>query len=80
MWWIADTGELTAMRTEWSEAVSGDGAFAGQMHSSCEAPIVLGVEPDEARVREMLTGWEQYLAEARGWAWVRARLAVGFGD
>jgi hypothetical protein len=75
--WVADTGELYAMR-EPQEPIDSDPAFGftwvEPMDVDTMTVEVLATIAERAEVDRRLDGWQEAMAGADGLAWVRERL------
>jgi hypothetical protein len=74
--WIADTGELYVMRepaVRMSEDGFGD-EFSGSLPVSAVTVEVVGWIPTRDRMEEVLTGWQDAMAESNSLSWFVARL------
>jgi hypothetical protein len=75
--WVADTGELYAMR-EPQEPVDSDPAFGYTWVEPLDVDTVtvemLATIPDRAELDRRFEGWQDAMAQPDGLAWVRSRL------
>jgi hypothetical protein len=74
--WVADTGELYAMREPDAKAKrDSDGDESGGDSPNTIAVEILGIVPDRAEVDRRLAGWQDAMTAPNSLSWVRERLA-----
>ena len=73
--WLEATGELAAFHAGASTSAPtgrlGVQAILGG--ATADEVVVLAVEPDRARLREVLAGWEMHMGDENGLAWLAER-------
>ena len=74
--WVADTGELYAMRDEPPDFAPGRGGGGGFRKARTEVLTVevIATIADQAKLLELLGGWEQVMPTPDSVAWLRNRL------
>lgn len=76
--WVADTGELYAMR-EPNAPINMDPVgdeYIEKLPTESVTVDVLGVVPDRESVDALLAGWEEAMRAPNSVEWVRARVAA----
>jgi hypothetical protein len=79
--WLRSTGELAAFDAGRRGALPAGrlGVQALLGGGGADEVVVLGVEPDETRLRDALEGWEEHMPEGNGLSWLAER-AASLGD